>query len=174
MFGDGIVHPPYALSKLIIKKGISFKIRMNKYDPSTYLEFAILPGPYDLNTYLFILILKLMPFFMISLLKVYGGCTIPSPNIEIESKYVRGTLVLVYSLVLSAYVCTYVALHICRCLKCKYLYVCMISFFLCFFQLKHLTNFEQNKKLSKVVISRGFSPSMMTIYVDKGTSLEDR
>jgi len=67
---------------------------MNKYDPSTYLEFANLPRPYDLNTYYF----ETDAFYMISLLKAYGGCTIPSPNIEIESKYVRGTLVLVYSL----------------------------------------------------------------------------
>jgi hypothetical protein len=42
-----------------------------------------------------------------------------SPNIEIETKYVRETQVLVYSLVFSAYVYTYVALHICRCLKCE-------------------------------------------------------
>jgi hypothetical protein len=42
----------------------------------------------------------------------------PSPNIEIETKYVRETRALVYSLVFSAYVYTYVALHIRRCLKC--------------------------------------------------------
>jgi len=36
MFGDRIVHPSYALSKLIIKKGISSKIRTNKYDLNSY------------------------------------------------------------------------------------------------------------------------------------------
>jgi hypothetical protein len=51
------------------------------------------------------------------LLKAYDGWINPSPNIEIESKYVRETQVLVYSLVFSAYVYTYVALHIHRCLK---------------------------------------------------------
>jgi hypothetical protein len=63
-------------------------------------------------------ILELIPFIIISLLKAYDGWTNPSPNIEIESKYVRKTWFLVYSLVFSAYVYTYVALHICRCLKC--------------------------------------------------------
>jgi hypothetical protein len=51
------------------------------------------------------------------LLKAYDGWTNLSPNIEIESKYVRETRVLVYSLVFSAYVYTYVALHIRRCLR---------------------------------------------------------
>jgi hypothetical protein len=45
MFGGGFVHPSYVLSKLLIKKGISSKIRTNKYDLNTYLEFAQLPGP---------------------------------------------------------------------------------------------------------------------------------
>jgi len=38
---------------------------------------------------------------------------IPLPNIEIESKYFRETNIPAYSIVLSAYVYTYVALHIC-------------------------------------------------------------
>ena len=52
-------------------------------------------------------------------IEAYDGCTIPSPNLEIESKYFMKTMILVYSAVLSAYVYTYVALHICRCLKCS-------------------------------------------------------
>jgi hypothetical protein len=104
MFGDGFVHPSDALSKLIIKKGISSKIRTNKYDLNTYLEFAELPGPKFSNMnsdhiYLFVHILELIPFFIKSLLKAYDGWTNPSPNIEIETKYVRETQVLVYSLV---------------------------------------------------------------------------
>jgi len=34
------LYPSYALSKLIIKEWISSKIRMNKYDLNSYLEFA--------------------------------------------------------------------------------------------------------------------------------------
>ena len=52
-------------------------------------------------------------------IKVYDGCTIPSPKLEIESKYLRRTMISVYSTVLSAYVYAYVALHIRRCLKCR-------------------------------------------------------
>jgi hypothetical protein len=63
--------------------------------------------------------LELIPFLIITLLKAYDGWTNPSPKIEIENKYVRETRVLVYSLVFSAYVYTYVALHIRRCLKCR-------------------------------------------------------
>jgi hypothetical protein len=44
---------------------------------------------------------------IISLLEAYDGWTNPPPNIEIESKYVEVTQVLVYSLVFSA------CLHIC-------------------------------------------------------------
>ena len=51
----------------------------------------------------------------------YDGCTIPSSNVEIEGKYVQGTLILVYPQVFSTYVYTYVALHICHCLKCMLL-----------------------------------------------------
>ena len=53
-------------------------------------------------------------------IRAYDGCTNPSPNLEIESKYFRRTMTLVYSAVLSAYVYTYVALHIRRCLKWQY------------------------------------------------------
>ena len=47
----------------------------------------------------------------------YDDNTIPSSNIEIERKYVGGTPVSVYPPVFSAYVYTYVALHIRRCLR---------------------------------------------------------
>ena len=53
-------------------------------------------------------------------IKAYDGCTITSPNLEIESKYFSRTMILVYSAVLSAYVYKYVSLHIRRCLRCDY------------------------------------------------------
>ena len=84
----------------VIKKGISSKI-------------------WKLRSYLFIHILELIPFFIISLLKAYDGCTILSPNIEIESRNFRRTKIPAYPADLSAYVYTYVALHICHCLKFK-------------------------------------------------------
>ena len=97
---------------------------MNKYDLSSYLEFAKILAQeveqiLNMNSdhiYLFIF-WNWSLFLLWVCIKAYDGYTIPSPNLEIESKYFRRTMILVYSTVLSAYVYTYVALHICRCLK---------------------------------------------------------
>ena len=112
--------------KLIIKKGISSKIWTNKYDMSSYLELAKIFAQeveqiLNMNSgqiHLFIF-WNWSLFLLWVCIKAYDGCTIPSPNLEIESKYFRRTMILVYSAVLSAYVYTYVALHIRHCLKCR-------------------------------------------------------
>jgi hypothetical protein len=57
----------------------------------------------------------------------YDGCTVPSSNVEIENKYVRRTPFSVYCLVFSAYVYTYVALYIRRCLKCELCELCLLG-----------------------------------------------
>ena len=67
------------------KKGISSKIWMNKYES----EFIFIHSYFGTD-----------PFFIISLLKAYDGCTIPSPNIEIESRYFRRTKIPAYPAVL--------------------------------------------------------------------------
>jgi len=60
MFGDGIIHPSYAFKQTYNKKGINSKIRTNKYDLNSYLEFAKLPGPK------FLQILNIMATFVIT------------------------------------------------------------------------------------------------------------
>ena len=111
--------------KLIIIKGISSKIWTNKYDLSSYLEFAKILAQeveqiLNMNSdHIYSFIFWSWSLFLLWVcIKAYDGDTNLSPNLEIESKYFRRTMILVYSAVLSAYVYTYVALHIRRCLKC--------------------------------------------------------